>query len=134
MQRLISLARNAADELDGVMIEFQNHVKVDLGTGARHHVVRIELQGPDAVLTAVIRSRAEVTRRPDLLRATARLAWTRNASAELVTFLVDRSSRLVGRVRHPAATLDHAELVAYIRSMVRECDRLEYLLSGKDRF
>jgi hypothetical protein len=134
MQRLILLAQDAADELEGVMTRFRTHVKVDLGNGARHHVVRIEQRGTDAILTAVIRSKSQVARSPETLRSTARLAWTRNASAELVTFLVDTSNNLVGRIRHPAATLDHAELVAYLRTMVRECDRFEYLLSGKDRF
>lgn len=33
-----------------------------------------------------------------------------------------------------AATLDYEELELYILALVRECDRLEWVLTGEDRF
>lgn len=85
-------------------------------------------------LTAVVLPASDVTATADGWRNLARLAWQRNADTDVVTFTFDDRDRLVGRVRHPAETMDIEELSLYVRSLVRECDRFEYLLSGLDRF
>lgn len=62
----------------------------------------------------------------------ARRVWPRNRRTPLVTFMLDKQGRLVGRVEHPQATLDQAELRAILLHLARECDRLEFLLTGRD--
>lgn len=62
----------------------------------------------------------------------ARIVWPRNRRTPLVTFMLDEHERLVGRIEHPAATLDPDELRAVLLHLARECDRLEYLLTGRD--
>lgn len=62
----------------------------------------------------------------------AELVWPRNSRIPLVTFMLDEADRLVGRVEHPCATLDPTELRAIVLRLARECDRLEYLRTGRD--
>jgi hypothetical protein len=62
----------------------------------------------------------------------ARIVWLRNRRTPLITFMLDERGRLVGRVEHPAATLDPEELRTILLHLARECDRLEYLLTGRD--
>jgi hypothetical protein len=38
----------------------------------------------------------------------------------------------IGVIEQPVATLDHEELVLYIETLARECDRFEYKLTGSD--
>jgi hypothetical protein len=46
----------------------------------------------------------------------------------------DRHNRLIGRIEHPASTLDAEELFFYESRLAIECDRLVYLLTGKNIF
>jgi hypothetical protein len=62
------------------------------------------------------------------------MAWDRNANHEIVNFAFDKMNRLIGVIRHPAEHLDPEELELYITALTFECDRFEYLISGKDRF
>ena len=62
----------------------------------------------------------------------ARLVWPRNRRTPLVAFMLDPQDRLIGRIDHPTATLDPPELQAILLHLARECDRLEYLLTGRD--
>jgi predicted RNA-binding protein (virulence factor B family) len=64
--------------------------------------------------------------------ALAELVWPRNRQTALVAFALDRERRLVGRVEHPVKTLDAAELRVIVLHLARECDRFEYLLTGRD--
>jgi hypothetical protein len=60
--------------------------------------------------------------------------WQRNAHADLVNFTLDKQGRLIGRVDHLAATMQEDELLFAISRLAIECDRLEYVLVGQDRF
>jgi hypothetical protein len=60
--------------------------------------------------------------------------WQRNAHTDLVNFTLDKQGRLVGRVDQLAATMQEDELLFAISRLAIECDRLEYLLVGRDRF
>jgi len=51
---------------------------------------------------------------------------------DLVSFAFDDKNNLVGIIKQPALTLDHDELKLYIETLARECDRFEYILTGKD--
>ena len=60
--------------------------------------------------------------------------WQRNAHTDLVNFTLDKQGRLVGRVDQFAATMQEDELLFAISRLAIECDRLEYVLAGRDRF
>jgi hypothetical protein len=63
----------------------------------------------------------------------ARLIWDRNRSTDVVEFALDDSGRLVGRIEQVAETLNRNELEFYLTALAQECDRFEYLLTGRDQ-
>ncbi len=134
MKRIYTMIEKVAGDLGGDVEHFHHHSRLTMGLGIRQQSVEIRIVDEDYELTSVVLSASDVTASDDNWRALARLAWQRNADTDVVTFTFDNRDRLVGRVRHPAATLDHEELSLYVRSLVRECDRFEYLLSGMDRY
>jgi hypothetical protein len=67
------------------------------------------------------------------LAAVARMIWARNRSTDLVEFAVDELGRLVGRIEHVAESLDRAELETHLIALAQECDRFEYVLTGRDQ-
>jgi len=60
-------------------------------------------------------------------------AWKRNHLSDLVGFKIDRKDRLIGEVWVPTAGLDAKEWAIYVRALAQSCDRIEYLLTGKDQ-
>ncbi len=58
--------------------------------------------------------------------------WDRNRYSDVVEFCIDAGGELVGRVEQVADTLDPEELYFFLRRLAQECDRFEYLLTGKD--
>ena len=131
MQRLYEFCQRIADEsgweFDGKRLE------MPVGAGGRRHRINLaRKRNGDYVLTCVVLGSATVTDSKAKWRELARLAWRRNAEQELVTFAFDDSHRLVGQVRHPADHLDFEEFELYVRTLARECDRFEYLLTGQD--
>ena len=60
------------------------------------------------------------------------VAWKRNRFSDLVGLKIDGRGRLVGEAWVPLAGLDAAEWGTYVRTLAWSCDRLEYLLSGRD--
>ncbi|MBN9657047.1 MAG: hypothetical protein J0H49_02660 [Acidobacteria bacterium] len=67
------------------------------------------------------------------LAAVARMIWARNRSTDVVEFAIDELGRLVGRIEHVTESLDRAELEAYLIALAQECDRFEYVLTGRDQ-
>ena len=112
----------------------ESHVVVHLEASDRHHAIHLEEQGDDYVFTGVVLGAAEVTLRKKRWYELAKLAWQRNAEQEVVSFGFDRRDRLIGQIRHPVEHLDLQELDFYIHVLARECDRFEYLLSGRDEY
>ena len=107
-------------------------LRVALYKGARHHSVLLSRDKERYIFRAVVLSNSEVTRNKHQRRRVAHRAWRRNASKALVTFGFDNDDRLVGQIEAPVATLDQDELVLYIETLARECDRFEYVLTGQD--
>ncbi|MCL4205470.1 MAG: hypothetical protein KJ000_23555 [Pirellulaceae bacterium] len=60
--------------------------------------------------------------------------WRRNQQTDVVNFTFDRENRLIGRIEHPADTLDAEELYFYLSRLAIECDRLEFVMTGQNRF
>ena len=134
MKRIQSMIESVASDLGCNVDHFRHYTRLTMGLGTRQQSIEIRVADDDCELLSVVLPTSSVTAKHGKWRALARLAWQRNADTDVVTFTFDKRDRLVGHVRHPVATLDPEELTLYVRSLVRECDRFEYLLSGMDRF
>ena len=110
---------------DGVDARFQL-------TGRRQRV-RFAIDGEHVVLTSIVLTSEFVTDDEDVWRDLVRAAWERNMLTDVVLFGFDAGHNLVGRVVHSQATLDSAELRFYLSTLLEECDRFEYVLTGDDR-
>lgn len=58
--------------------------------------------------------------------------WLRNRVISLVGFRIDPEGRLVGEAWLPKIGLTADEFQLYLRTMAIECDRFEYILTGRD--
>jgi len=108
-------------------------VKVQLGQSGRSQRVHIRREGDIYIFRSVVVGSEYVTRTNSVWRETARRAWRKNGLKDLITFAFDERDRLVGRIEQPVATLDHEELELYVDVLAKECDRFEYVITGKDR-
>lgn len=59
-------------------------------------------------------------------------AWRRNRLSDLVGFKIDARGRLIGEAWVPCEGLDAGEWHVYVHAVARACDRVEYLLTGRD--
>lgn len=59
-------------------------------------------------------------------------AWQRNRGSHLVGFKVDSKWRMIGEIYLPAETLGADEWRFCVHLLASRCDRIEYLLSGRD--
>ena len=132
MNRLKRLMKTLVSKHRGAWVLDGYTVNVGLGKGIRHQTVRMGREGDDYVLTSVVLGTAAVTKNHRRWAELAILAWQRNAGTQLVTFGFDGQDRLAGQIRHPAQYLDEEELELYVTALARECDRFEYLLTGRD--
>jgi hypothetical protein len=105
----------------------ESSVEVRFEDGRRHRVT-IEDCGDQYRLSAFVVRQAVVNRMPKL----AMNAWSRNLSTPLVCFLIDRRGRLVGEAWVPKVRLCADEFQLYVRTLAVECDRYEYVLTGRD--
>lgn len=60
-------------------------------------------------------------------------AWRRNHLSDLVGYKIDRKGRLIGETWVPTAGLNAQEWAVYVKALAQSCDRIEYLLTGKDQ-
>ena len=103
------------------------YVDVEFLSGRRHRV-SVTDESDLLRLTGIVVRRAVVAAYPDL----PIVAWTRNRATALVGFRIDESGRLIGEASVPKVGLTAAELQALVRTVAAECDRFEYLLTGRD--
>ena len=95
----------------------------------RRHRVEIEDLGDAYQLRGIVARRSVV----DALQDCVLRAWRRNRATQLMGFRLDHRGRLIGEAWVPKAGLKRDEFVMYIRTVAAECDRFEYVLTGKDR-
>ena len=127
--RLARIAKSAA-----VPWTVEEHsIKVELWEGGRQQRVEFGGQEGDIRLSSIVSRSADVTRTNQHWRDLACRIWHRNATTQLVGFAFDDHDCLVGFVEHEGKALSDADLRLYVDSVARECDHLEYLLSGEDR-
>ncbi len=134
MRELATLLRSVRASLSCELELRERYAVLSVGSGSRTQRITIRVDGEDCVLRSRLLGERVVTRTDKGWAAYARLAWQRNADTDFVTYGFDRRDRLVGEIRHPAKHLDENELELYVRVLARECDRFEYLLSGRDRY
>jgi hypothetical protein len=97
----------------------------------RTQTIRVCRVGDSYVLTSrVIGSTRAGNMEPADL---ARQIWSRNRVTDVVEFALDESGRLIGRIEQVADALNRNELEFYLTALAQECDRLEYLLTGRDK-
>jgi hypothetical protein len=104
-----------------------DHVEVKLKDD-RHHRVSVADDADAYQLSAIVVRKARVQSLPGLpVRV-----WLRNRSTQLVGFRIDHRCRLVAEAWIPKIDLTAEEFQLYVRTVATECDRFEYLLTGKD--
>lgn len=108
-------------------------VDVELWANGRRQKVHLERRGAMYRFWSIVAGAGFVSRDDDTWRSLAYRAWRKNDLKEIVTFSFDRRNRLIGVIEQPVDTLDLEELVLYINTLARECDRFEYQLMGRDR-
>ncbi len=107
-------------------------VQVQLSQGDRRHRVRFQRQDGMYVFYAIVVGADFVTRDLKKWNELAHRVWRRNAIRQIVSFSFDEQDRLIGVIKQPITTLDTVELRFHIETLARECDRLEYVLTGED--
>jgi hypothetical protein len=105
-----------------------NKVQVKLGEH-RHHFVEVKDAGDALELKAIVARRKTTIGISNL----AIRVWQSNRGTQLLGFKVDKYDRLIGEAWVPKVGLTAEELRLYIKRVASECDRFEYLLTGKDR-
>jgi hypothetical protein len=96
--------------------------------GGRNQRIEVDDAGEAYELTGFVARPATLQAIPNAhLRA-----WERNRTTHLVGFRINRRGRLVGEAWVPKPGLSADEFLHYVRRMAAECDRFEYILTGKD--
>lgn len=108
-------------------------VKVMLGEG-RSQTVHIQREDDRYVFTSVVLGATRTEQQRKDLMGFAERVWFRNRQTDVVNFTIDLQNRLVGRIENLADSLDDDELFFYLSRLAIECDRMEYLLTGDNRF
>ena len=60
--------------------------------------------------------------------------WIRNRNIDIVEFLLNPNSEIVGRVVHPVASMQWEEFIFCAYTLAVETDRLEYILHKSDNY
>ena len=110
-----------------------NYLVAELA-GQRTQRVRVTQVRDEARFVSVVAPSWVVPDKAEHRSIFLRRLWEINARTDLVAFGIDGHGRVVGACRHPVDTLDPEELESYVVTLVRECDRLEWVLTGEDRY
>ncbi len=106
-----------------------NEPYIDVAFGDdRKHRVHVQDEKDAYLLSAFVVRQSVVASHTDLPVQT----WLRNRAVALVGFRIDRRGRLVGEAWVPKVELTPEEFQLYVRAVAVECDRFEYLLTGRD--
>jgi len=119
-------------DLPGTQIKMANRGGeiVMMLPGGRRQVVHIRREDHRYILASRVITRGRV--KSFSSREIAEKIWDRNRYSDVVEFCIDEGGELVGRIEQVADTLDPEEFFFFLRRLAQECDRFEYLLTGKD--
>lgn len=112
-----------------VTIVFASDRKQEVADGRRQEITIVR-KSDYYVMTSTVLKEARV--RSMGIDALYPRLWKRNLQTDVVAFTFDKQGKLIGRVEQLASTVDAEELRFYIETLARECDQLEYLLTGVD--
>lgn len=104
-------------------------VRISLSQDGRSQIVHLARRRDRYILSSVV---AHVSAVNEDRRSLAYRLWRRNALKAVVTFTIDHRERVIGRIDQPIESLRDKELKFYLQTLARECDRLEYILTGAD--
>ena len=104
-----------------------NTIRVKLA-GERYHRVRVTEDGDNWRLEAAV-SRRGVKLSPQELKL---FAWRRNRAVDLVGFRIDKRQRVLGEAWIPITGTKAPEFRLVLDAVARECDLLEFTLTGRD--
>ncbi len=96
--------------------------------GGRNHAIQLAEIDDEVVLSAVVTGAAAAKAVPHL----PTIIWQVNRGTGLVGFGLDARRRLIGRAWLSKAGLSREEFLHAVRDVAFECDRLEFLLTGRD--
>ncbi|MEN9579656.1 MAG: hypothetical protein RJA70_2665 [Pseudomonadota bacterium] len=122
LRALCSTAGLSIEEGDSHIAEFKD--------GRKHEVYFDEVSADTLRVWGFVAKKQVVESVPRV----AITAWQRNRGTRLVGFHIDSRQRLVGSARLPREGLEADELEVYVRAVAVECDRFEYLLTGRDSY
>lgn len=105
-------------------------VRVSLSRHGRSQDVRVARRRDHYVFTSVVAHASAVN---ENRRSLSFRLWRRNALMAVVTFTIDRRDRVIGLINLPIESAHPKEIRFYLETLARECDRLEYILTGADR-
>lgn len=117
------LARNASD-----LHVARSSIAVTLPNG-RSHEVAISESGDGYLFEAVVAGRRETSR----LRDPEIAAWRRNRSSRVVGYRIDERGRLAAHAWSPRDGTTARLFQLMVRTVAREADRHELLVTGTDR-
>ncbi len=133
VERLLQRVDEAIRSEDLPWKRSHHTVEVELWRSGRRQRIQLERAGDLYVFSSTVVGSAFVTKNDTRWRDLAYTVWRKNQLKDIVTFAFDPTHRLIGRIEQPASTLDRPELIAYVDTLARECDRFEYNLIGVDR-
>jgi hypothetical protein len=110
-------------------IQFERNIAVVSLAEGRAHRVEVRDTGDAYECMGIVAPASVIA---NLSNAPLR-AWLKNRATQLVGFRIDHRGRLVGEAWIPQPGLTPEEFCLYIRRVAVECDRFEYILTGKDR-
>jgi hypothetical protein len=131
MREVLERFGDALGVLDeGTTLEIDANTLVIVFPSQRRQRIHVRIRDHHYVLTSRVLGAARVSELS--WSELAERVWSRNRSTPLVAFMIDEAGRLVGRIEHPSEPLAPQELRAIVLLLAQECDRLEYLLTGRD--
>ena len=137
MEELLSWIDGLIEDESLLWRRNNRQVRIALSQDGRSQIVRVARQRDRYVFSSVIVPVAEVIAAGEDMnrdrRALAFRLWRRNALKAIVTFTIDRRRRVIGLIDQPVESVRREELRFYLETLARECDRLEYILTGADK-
>ena len=104
-------------------------VQIMLSRTQRSQTVQVARRNERYVFSSVIAHMSAVN---ENRRSLAFRLWRRNSLKAVVTFAIDHQERVIGLIDLPIEFARRDELRFYVETLARECDRLEYILTGTD--
>jgi len=107
-------------------------VDVTLPKLGQRQRVALSALGDSSRFTSVVTDVRGVARSAKARAALARRIWIRNGLKVIVGFAFDDGDHLIGFVDEPSTAMYPSELRFYVETVAAECDRLEFILTGRD--